>query len=316
MEAKIDTSDTRADAASGAPVQRNCPRCKMPVAADAEFCQHCGAKVGAHVRVPWWHIHRRLYDWTLAWAYHPSAAVALFSLSFAESSFFPVPPDVLLMPLVLGNRRKWFRYAFLCSLASVLGAVGGYMIGWLAWESRAYVLSAIIGAVVFSPIGWICFSKLSGHIRRALPAAVVGALGAAIGFLLVWRFWEGTVAGLFFKIIPGFTPETFDQVSRYYDRYNFWIVFVAGFTPIPFKVITITAGIFGTGQAVANPIGFFVVFLIAGVVSRSARFFLVSGLMRGFGPKITPFIDKYFNWLALLFAALLIGGFVVIKYAT
>jgi membrane protein YqaA with SNARE-associated domain len=311
----MDANQTASDASPKVAEPRGCPRCRMKIAADAEFCEHCGAKVGGHRRVPWWHLHRRLYDWTLGWAYHPSAAVALFSIAFAESSFFPVPPDVLLMPLVLGNRRKWLAYAFVCSLASVLGAVAGFLIGWLAWESPAYVLAAIVGAVVGTPIGWMCFSKPRGHVLRALLAATSGAVLAAIALLLVWRSWHGTVAELFFKAIPGFTQEGYDKVSRYYDQYNFWIVFVAGFTPIPFKLITVTAGIFGTGQAVANPVGFFIVFLIAAVVSRSARFFLVAGLMRGFGPKITPFIDKYFNWLALLFTALLIGGFVVVKYA-
>jgi len=231
----------------------------MSLAADAEFCQHCGAKVGEHKRVPWWHLHRRIYDWTLAWAYRPSAQVALFCLAFAESSFFPVPPDVLLMPLVLGNRKRWFRYALLCSVASVTGAVAGFLIGWLAWE----------------------------------------ALG---------------VNELFFKYVPGVTKEGFNRVSGLYEKYNFWIVFTAGFTPIPFKLITITAGVFGTGSKVANPYAFFAVFMMAGVISRSARFFLVAGLMRIYGPKITPFIDRYFNWLALLFMALLIGGFVVIKW--
>ena len=238
--------------------QPTCPRCGMGVDADAEFCHHCGRKVGEHRRVPAWHVHRRLYDWTLAWAYRPSAAVALFVLSFAESSFFPIPPDVLLMPLVLGNRRKWFRYAFLCSFASITGAVFGFCIGWLAWE--------------------------------------------------------GGVDELFFNYVPGFTHKVFNQVSGFYDKYNFWIVFTAGFTPIPFKVITITAGVFGTGEQVASPGTFFAMFLLAAAVSRSARFFLVAGLMRAFGAKIAPFIDKYFNWLALLFTALLIGGFVVIKY--
>ncbi|MBS3733428.1 MAG: DedA family protein [Phycisphaerae bacterium] len=204
-------------------------------------------------------MHRRLYDWTLAWAYRPSAAVALFVLSFAESSFFPVPPDVLLMPLVLGNRRKWFRYALTCSLASVLGAVAGFMIGWLAW-------------------------------------------GAGVD-------------RLFFDYVPGFTSHVHEVVSSRYDQYNFWIVFTAGFTPIPFKVITITAGVFGTSGAVESPPVFFAVFLVAATVSRSARFFLVAGLMRLFGPRITPFIERYFGWLTLLFVALLVGGFVVIKYA-
>ena len=105
----------------------------MRIAADAEFCEHCGAKVGPHRHVPWWHLHRRIYNWTLAWAYRPSAAVALFVLSFTESSFFPIPPDVLLMPLVLGNRKRWIRYASICSLASVLGAVLGFGIGMFLW---------------------------------------------------------------------------------------------------------------------------------------------------------------------------------------
>jgi len=185
----------------------------MSVAADAEFCPHCGARVGEHHKVPWWHIHRRLYDWTLAWAYRPSAAIALFLMAFAESSFFPVPPDVLLMPLVLGNRRRWFRYASLCSIASVAGGCAGFGIGWLLWDAG--------------------------------------------------------VDRLFYNYVPGFTPEVFNRVSLLYDKYNFWIVFTAGFTPIPFKVITITAGVFGTGPKVANSWLFFGVFLVAGAVGRA-----------------------------------------------
>jgi len=223
----------------------------MHIPADAEFCEHCGAKVGEHRKVAWWHLHRRIYDWTLGWAYRPSAAVALFVLSFAESSFFPVPPDVLLMPLVLGNRRRWLRYATICSVASVVGGVLGYAIGmWLLEGIHPYAYR--------------------------------------------WFAWAG------------FTPQKFHEVAVAYERWNFWVVFAAGFTPLPFKLITITAGVFQIN---------FVVFLVAAVVSRSARFFLVAGLMRAFGAKITPFIDRYFNWLALLFVALLVGGFVVAKYA-
>jgi len=230
----------------------------MKVSIEAAFCEHCGAKMGPHKKAPWYHLHRRLYDWTLAWAYRPTAAVALFVLSFAESSFFPIPPDVLLMPLVLGNRTKWLRYASLCSLASVMGALFGFFIGW--------------------------------------------------------QLWTAGVDDFFFKYVPGFTPEVFDRVSGLYEQYNFWIVFTAGFTPIPFKVITVTAGVFGTGPTVENPALFFAVFVVAAAVSRSARFFIVSGLMWKFGPKITPFIDRYFNWLALAFTVLLVGGFVVIKF--
>ena len=209
--------------------------------------------------MPWWHLHRRLYDWTLAWAYRPSATVALSIISFFESIIFPVPPDVLLIPLVLGNRRKWIRYAFFCSLASVLGAVAAYLIGWLAWGH--------IDSWVYAHLGW-----------------------------------------------AGFTPENFDYVRQKFEVWNFWIIFTAGVTPLPFKVFNIFAGLFGTSEQTADPSMFFIKFLLAAVVSRSARFFLLAWLMKLFGPKVTPFIEKYFNWLALLFAALLIGGIVVIKY--
>jgi len=236
-----------------------CPRCRLKIEPDAEFCTHCGARVGKHRHVPWWHFHRRLYDWTLAWAYRPSSSVALFALSFSESVIFPIPPDVLLMPLVLGNRRRWFHYALLCSLASVAGAVAAYVIGWVAWAN--------IEQFAYRYLGW-----------------------------------------------AGLTEPNFAQATAWFDRYNFWIVFTAGFTPLPFKVFNIVAGMLGTSPQTPNSGMFFTIFLIAATVSRSARFFLVAGLMRIFGPKITPFIDKYFNWLAMLFAALLIGGFLAIKY--
>lgn len=225
------------------PTSQTCPRCKMSLEADAEFCHHCGAKVGQHKTVPWWHIHRRMYDWTLGWAYKPSSEKALFSLSFAESSFFPIPPDVLLMPLVLGNRRKWFRFAFLCTLASVLGAFLGYYIGFAA-------------------------------IKLAL-------------------------------MIPGIDQPGIDWLSGKFNECGEIYVFVAALTPIPFKLLTITAGV-----AKMN----LLVFVAACIIGRAMRFFAVAWMMHKFGPKITPFVDKYFNKLALLFAILLVGGFVVVKY--
>ena len=84
------------------PPPPRCPRCKLPVKADAEFCKHCGAKVGEHKLVPWWHVHRRLYDWTLAWAYRPSAAVALFALSFFESII-----GQNIISILAGIRSRW-----------------------------------------------------------------------------------------------------------------------------------------------------------------------------------------------------------------
>ncbi|HDZ21436.1 hypothetical protein LCGC14_0418670 [marine sediment metagenome] len=229
----------------------------MRIASDAEFCEHCGAKIGPHRHVPWWHVHRRLYDWTLAWAYRPSASVALFILSFTESIIFPVPPDVLLIPLTLSNRRRWAGYATNCTIASITGAIAAYLIGWLAWT--------FVEPYAFQ-----------------------------------WFAWAQ------------FTPENFRKATGQFERYNFWIVFTAGFTPLPFKVFNVVAGTMGPKSP--NPALFFTVFVIAATTSRGARFFLLTWLIRIYGAKITPFIDKYFNWLALVFAALLIGGFVVIKF--
>jgi membrane protein YqaA with SNARE-associated domain len=197
-----------------------------------------------------WAIHRRLYDWVLSFAHHKHSTTALFLLSFAESSFFPIPPDVLLMPLCLGNRRKAFWFAFICTLASVLGGIAGYYIGYAAWEATK---------------------------------------------------------DCWFRFIPGFKPAQFDRVGEWYQAYGFWIVFTAAFTPIPYKVFTIAAGVFH------NHVGL-LPFIIASIIGRGLRFFLVAGLMWKFGRPIVRFIDKYFNLLCIVFTVLLIGGFALIKY--
>jgi len=222
----------------------------------AEFCEHCGARLAPtgseppqttnprpRRRVPFWHLHRRLYDWTLAWAYRPSASAALFGLGFAESSFFPIPPDVLLLPLTLGNPRRFLYFATLTTIASVCGAFLGYLIGY-------------------------------GSIDVAL-------------------------------MIPGVTQEGIDWLAREFDARGQWYVFIAALTPIPFKLLTITAGF-----ARMN----LLIFAAACVLGRAGRFYVVAGLCRLIGPKAVPFIDKYFNWVTLAFVALLVGGFVVVKY--
>ncbi len=198
---------------------------------------------------------RKLYDWVLHWAETPYGPFALFMLSFAEASFFPIPPDVLLIALALGLRERSLRFALICSVASVMGAVFGYGIGTYAW--------------------W-------------------GEVGEFSSF-----------ANWFFINIPGFTEEIFFHIQNLYNEWNFWVIFTAGFTPIPFKVFTISAGAFD--------INFFM-FIIASLVSRSARFFLVAGLIWKYGEPIRGFIDKYFNLLAILFTVLLVGGFAGIKY--
>ncbi len=201
---------------------------------------------------------KNLYDWVLHWAETPYGPAALFLLSFAEASFFPIPPDPLLIALVLGARRRAFYFAFMCSLASVLGATLGYGIGHFAWWSS------------------------------------VGSEN---------QFSE--LALFFFNNVPGFTPDRFNLVQNLYNQWDFWVVFTAGFTPLPYKVFTISGGAFNIN---------FPMFLIASIVSRSARFFLVAFLIWKYGESIKAFIDKYFNWLAIAFTILLIGGFVLIKY--
>lgn len=199
-------------------------------------------------------IIRKLYDWVLGWAEKPSGAQALGLMSAAEASFFPIPPDVLLIPLCLGDRKKSVRFALICSIGSVIGAIIGYGIGYWIWWSGPQEFSSL--------------------------------------------------ATFFFNHIPGFTIDGFDRLKSLYDSYSFMIIFTAGFTPIPFKLFTISSGAFEIN---------FPMFIVASIVSRSARFFIVAYLIKMFGEPIRDFIDKYFNLLAISFTILLIGGFVLIK---
>jgi len=191
---------------------------------------------------------RRLYDWVLHWAETPYGPWALAILAFAEASFFPIPPDPLLMALCLGASRKSLRFAAIATVASVLGGVLGYILGAGAWQ---------------------------------------------------------LLGDFFFSYVPGVTPEAFEGVQGFYSRYDFWAVFLAGLTPIPYKVFTLSAGVFSIN---------FPVFLVASVISRGLRFFLVAGLIYRFGPPISRFIDRYFSLLTWLFAALIILGFLAIEF--
>ena len=200
-------------------------------------------------------ILRQLYHWVLSWADKPSGPKVLGIMSTAEASFFPIPPDILLIPLALGKRSHSFTFAFICSVGSITGAIIGYGIGmWIWWED--------IG--IFS-----------------------------------------SFAQFFFDHIPGFNVEGFNQIKLLYDEYNFMIVFTAGFTPIPFKLFTVSAGAFNIN---------FPFFLLACIVSRSARFYLVAGLIKKFGESIQNFIENYFNLLSIAFTILFIGGFFFLKF--
>lgn len=204
-----------------------------------------GHHQGSEMKTGW---VRRLYDWVLSWADGAYGPQALFGLAFVEAIFFPVPPDVLLMALVLGRRDRAWNFAFLATIGSVAGGIIGYLIGSGLWHA---------------------------------------------------------VADYFFTWVPGFSEAGYERVRVIYETYSFWAVFAAGFTPIPYKIFTISAGVF----EISMPI-----FMLASFTSRGLRFFLIAGLLWRFGDPIREFIDRYFNWLAFGGTALLIGGFVALKY--
>ncbi len=190
---------------------------------------------------------RRLYAWVLHWADHRWAVPVLFGLAFAESSFFPIPPDVLLIALTLGRPDRAWWYAAVCSAGSILGGIAGYAIGALLWE--------------------------------------------------VLHDW-------FIPLV--FSQQVFDHVGQLYRQNAFLAIFTAAFTPIPYKVFTIAAGVFHDQVSLG-------VLVLASAIGRPLRFFLVAGLLRTFGEPMKGFIDKHFDWLALLFTALLVGSFLLIK---
>ena len=183
-----------------------------------------------------------LGSWVVSWAYTPYGVIALGVIAFAESSFFPIPPDVLLIALCLISPDRSMRYAAICSLASVLGGMFGY------------------------------------------------GLGRAGGRPLVRRL---------------FSEEKLLFVQNYYQKYDAWAVGIAGFTPIPYKVFTITAGVCLIDLKR---------FILASIVGRAGRFFLVGALLYFFGEPIAVWIQRYFNLFSILFILMLVLGFVIIHY--
>ena len=195
-------------------------------------------------------IVKSLYLWVLHWAETPYGTPALFVLSFAESSFFPIPPDVLQIALSVSKPRRSFYYAAVSVLASVLGAVFGWYIGYALWN--------VIGDFVMAHFGWV-----------------------------------------------GFTQENFDKVADLYNQYGFMAITVAAFTPLPYKIFTIAAGVFKIGLPVL---------LVASVLGRSARFFAVATCIYLFGPAVKDLIERYFELATVVFVVLLVGGFLLIKW--
>ena len=187
---------------------------------------------------------RHLYDWVIRLAQHKNAIPAMGVISFMESSFFPIPPDVMLVPMVLANRDKAFRIALVCTVCSVLGGLLGYAIGYYFFET--------LGAWVVKTYG----------LQAGLAAFRAG-----------------------------------------FEQYGTWIILIKGLTPIPYKLMTITAGFVSMNLAT---------FIIASIAGRGLIFMTVGILFQVFGAPIKKFIDKYLVPLTTLFVVLVIGGFLAI----
>jgi len=189
---------------------------------------------------------RSLYDWTMRQGTGRYALAALALVAFAESSFFPIPPDVLLVPIVLAARDRAWLVAGICTVASVVGGFAGYGIGYLLFEQ--------VGRPILEFYG---------------------------------------------------QSETFAAFAQAYNEWGAWIVAGAGLTPFPYKVITIASGV-----TELDPL----VFGVASTLSRGARFFIEAALLWHFGPPLRRFIEQYLGWVAAGGFALLVGGFVLVRY--
>lgn len=189
---------------------------------------------------------KRLYHWTLAKAAHEKAPHWLAAVSFIESSFFPIPPDVMLAPMCLAKPHKAFQYALICTIASVLGALLGYAIGFFLFET--------VGSAILDFYG----------------------LG-----------------------------DQFEAFKVNFNEQGWLIVLLAGFTPLPFKVITIAAG--------ATAMSLYIL-VIASIIARSARFFLVGALLWKFGQPMQDRIDKHFAIATTVVGVLFVGGFAALKF--
>ena len=188
---------------------------------------------------------RSLYTWTLNKAEHKYSAWILSAISFAESSFFPIPPDILLIPMIIAKKTKAWVYAFICTFSSVLGGLAGYAIGYFFYNS--------------------------------------------IGLLIVETYH---------------LSQSFSTFENYYNEYGILFILGAGFTPFPFKFITIASGVFNLN---------IFLFIITAIIARGFRFYLIAGLLFIFSKKIKIMIDKYFNLLAIIFFIILAASVILVK---
>ncbi|SVA76515.1 uncharacterized protein METZ01_LOCUS129369, partial [marine metagenome] len=183
----------------------------------------------------------------------------------------------------------------------------------LSWADTPYGLHALTmlaiaeSSVFPIPADPLLVALCLGAPHRALRFAGIATVASVIGGIL--GYWIGaavwlTVSDFFFSYVPGITPDAFVSTQGFYRQWDFWAIFIAGLTPVPYKVFTISAGVFSIN---------FPTFVLASVLSRGARFFLVGGLIYKFGESIRLFIDRHFDWLTWLFGILVVLGFLVIE---
>ncbi len=187
---------------------------------------------------------RRCYHWTLSWADHPHAKLALFLIALIESSVFPIPPDVLLIALALGRPDHSFRFAAISTAGSTVGAAIGYLIGMALFASVALPIIEFYGVMA-----------------------------------------------------------QFELAKGWFESYGVAIILIAGFSPIPFKVFTIAAGAFGLP---------FLLFMLASLVSRGARFYLEAALLHWGGPTLRSFVERHFEWITIAVTVLVVAGFALL----
>ncbi|HET6884048.1 MAG TPA: hypothetical protein VFI31_28095 [Pirellulales bacterium] len=192
---------------------------------------------------------KRLYHWVLHWADTPYGTPALALLAFAESSFFPIPPDVLQIALSVSKPRRSFYYAAVSAVASVLGGIAGWYIGRALWLS---------------------------------------------------------VDDFFFNYVPGFSHANFSKVETLYGENAFLAILAAAFTPIPYKVFTIAAGVCHRTVSLQT-------LVLASILGRSGRFFLVATAMYFFGEPAKAMLERHFEWITLALFGLLVAGFLAIR---
>ena len=203
-----------------------------------------GGDMDTNIKGPGW--LRALYLWTLRQAASPHALWILALIAFIESSMFPIPPDILLIPMVIAMRDRAWLIAGVCTIASVAGGVAGYGIGFFLYESVGQAILEFYGKL-----------------------------------------------------------EKFESFQALYNEWGAWIVMMGGFTPFPYKVITIASGVTNLNL---------VTFIIFSAISRGFRFFFMAWLLWKFGAPIKGFMERYLGWLTILFFVLLLGGFALLRF--